>query len=89
MAHDFRIKVVERARRKFTFLNVSRCLILGGLRAALHVQLTMAINLFSGEGAVGNVVRNAVTTIASPLQPAPEVNNTTQWGWGVCRRSQF
>ncbi len=36
-------------------------------------QMSLAVNLFSGEGLVGNAVRNAVTSIASPMQPAPEV----------------
>lgn len=38
-------------------------------------QLSLAVNLFSGEGLVGNAVRNAVTSIASPMQPAPEVSS--------------
>lgn len=39
-------------------------------------QLSLAVNLFSGEGLVGNAVRNAVTSIASPMQPAPEVRSS-------------
>ena len=39
-------------------------------------QVSMAVNLFSGEGLVGNVLRNAVTSIASPMQPAPEVKES-------------
>ncbi|CAM9528026.1 unnamed protein product, partial [Hapterophycus canaliculatus] len=36
-------------------------------------RLSLAVNLFSGEGLLGNVVRKTVTGIASPMRPAPEV----------------
>lgn len=43
---------------------------------AVLSQMSLAVNLFSGEGMVGNALRNAVTSIASPMQPAPEVRSS-------------
>ena len=52
------------------------------------VQLSLAVNLFSGEGIVGNVVRNAVTSMASPMQPAPEVGKERMRGCSFSPNAQ-
>ncbi|CAM9705719.1 unnamed protein product [Ascophyllum nodosum] len=52
-----------------------------GTTEADIAKVSMAVNLFSGEGLVGNVLRNAVTSIASPMQPAPEVSAAEAWSF--------
>ncbi|CBN76229.1 conserved unknown protein [Ectocarpus siliculosus] len=52
-----------------------------GMPEAEITKFCLAVNLFSGEGVVGNAVRNAVTTIASPMQPAPEVASAEAWSF--------
>ncbi|CAM9184937.1 unnamed protein product [Scytosiphon promiscuus] len=52
-----------------------------GMAEADITRLSLAVNLFSGEGLVGNALRNAVTSIASPMQPAPEVGSAEAWSF--------